>query len=114
MDSTTGGVLGIFGILISSGGVLYAAINHKRIRCRCCGKNLDVSVDVDPTIIKKKKKTSATNVIEEEQKTPEDTLEQEEEVTEEHVEEHDEEHDEEAAEEIPPPKRHKKSKVVPY
>ena len=114
MDSTTGGVLGIFGILISSGGVLYAAINHKRIRCRCCGKNLDVSVDVDPTIIKKKKKTSATNVIEEEQKTPEDTLEQEEEVTEEHVEEHDEEHDEEATEEIPPPKRHKKSKVVPY
>ena len=108
MDSTTGGVLGIFGILISGGSVLYAAINHKRIRCRCCGKDLDVSVDVDPTIIKKKKKTSATNVIEEE--TPEDTLEQEEEVTEEHV----EEHDEETAEEIPPPKRQKKSKVAPY
>jgi len=118
MDSTTGGVLGIFGILISGGSVIYAAINHKRIRCRCCGKNLDVSVDVDPTIVKKKKKTSATNVVEDEQKTPEetteDTLEQEEEVIEEHVEEHVEEHDEEAAEEIPPPKRHKKSKVAPY
>jgi len=108
MDSTTGGVLGIFGILISGGSVIYAAINHKRIRCRCCGKDLDVSVDVDPTIIKKKKKISATNVKEPEEvlpdeegvtpdeETPEDTLEQEEEI------------------EVPVQKKYKSSKVTPY
>jgi len=49
MDSTTGGVLGIFGFLASLGGLIYAAINHKRIRCRCCGKDIDMSVDVDST-----------------------------------------------------------------
>jgi hypothetical protein len=49
MDSTTGGVLGIFGFLASVGGLIYTAINHKRIRCRCCGKDVDMSVDVDST-----------------------------------------------------------------
>jgi len=49
MDSTTGGVLGIFGFLASLGGLIYTAINHKRIRCRCCGKDVDMSVDVDST-----------------------------------------------------------------
>jgi hypothetical protein len=49
MDSNTGGILGIFAFLTSAAGLIYTAINHKRIRCRCCGKNLDMSVDVDPT-----------------------------------------------------------------
>jgi hypothetical protein len=49
MDSTTGGALGIIGFLISIGGAIYAAINHKRIRFHCCGKDLAMSVDVDPT-----------------------------------------------------------------
>jgi len=49
MDSNTGGILGIFGFLISMGGAVYAAVNHKKIRCRCCGRDLDVSVDVDST-----------------------------------------------------------------
>lgn len=106
MDSTTGGVLGIFGILISGGSVIYAAINHKRIRCRCCGKDLDISVDVDPTIIKKKKKISATNVKEPEEvtpdeetpeETPENTIQQEEEEI-----------------EVPVQKKYKSSKVAPY
>jgi hypothetical protein len=106
MDSTTGGVLGIFGILISGGSVIYAAINHKRIRCRCCGKDLDISVDVDPTIIKKKKKISATNIKEPEEvtpdeetpeETPENTIQQEEEEI-----------------EVPVQKKYKSSKVAPY
>ena len=97
MDSTTGGVLGIFGILISGGSVIYAAINHKRIRCRCCGKDLDISVDVDPTIIKKKKKISATNVKEPEEVTPENTIQQEEEEI-----------------EVPVQKKYKSSKIAPY
>ena len=49
MDTNASGALGIFAFIISSLGAIYAAINHKRIRCRCCGKNMDVSVDVDPT-----------------------------------------------------------------
>jgi len=50
MNSETGGILGIFGFIVSMGGAIYAAINHKKIRCRCCGKDLDVSVDVDSTV----------------------------------------------------------------
>ena len=49
MDSNTGGALGIFAFLMSSAGIVYTAINHKRLRCKCCGKNMDVSVDVEPT-----------------------------------------------------------------
>jgi EAL domain-containing protein (putative c-di-GMP-specific phosphodiesterase class I) len=49
MDSNTGGILGIFAFLTSAAGLIYTAINHKRIRCRCCGRDLDMSVDVDPT-----------------------------------------------------------------
>ena len=49
MDSNTSGALGILAFLVSAGGLVYTAINHKRIKCRCCGKDMDVSVDVDPT-----------------------------------------------------------------
>ena len=35
MDSTTSGVLGIFGILASGAGLLYTAINHKKFKCVC-------------------------------------------------------------------------------
>ena len=45
----TGNVLGIFAILVSIGGVIYTAVNHKRFRLKCCGKDLDVSVDVEDT-----------------------------------------------------------------
>jgi hypothetical protein len=54
MDSNTGGALGIFAFLISSAGIVYTAINHKRLRCKCCGKDMDVSVDVEPTTPVKK------------------------------------------------------------
>jgi len=56
MDSTTGGVLGILGFLISGGGAIYAAINHKKIRFNCCGKDIDMSVDIDETKTKVKTK----------------------------------------------------------
>jgi hypothetical protein len=49
MDANTGGALGIVGFLISVGGAIYAAINHKRVRLHCCGKDLSMSVDVEPT-----------------------------------------------------------------
>ena len=57
MNSDTGGILGVFGFIVSMAGVIYTAINHKKIRCRCCGKDVDMSVDVDTTEeIKKKTK----------------------------------------------------------
>ena len=49
MDSDTGGALSIVAFLVSIGGVIYAAVNHKRVRLHCCGKDLSMSVDVDPT-----------------------------------------------------------------
>ena len=56
MDSNAGGVLGIFGFLISAAGIVYTAINHKRLRCKCCGKDMDISVDVEPTTPKEAEK----------------------------------------------------------
>ena len=46
--------MGVFGFLASMGGLIYTAINHKKIRCRCCGKDLDMSVDIDETDAAKK------------------------------------------------------------
>jgi hypothetical protein len=60
----TGNVLGIFAILFSIGGVIYTAVNHKRFRLKCCGKDLDVSVDVEdttPPAQTKQTKTKALN-----------------------------------------------------
>ena len=89
MNSDTGGILGVFGFIVSMAGVIYTAINHKKIRCRCCGKDLDMSVDVDTTEeIKKtvKEEEAAASAIAQEQVD-----------TEEDNEEDDEEDDESAA-----------------
>jgi len=67
MDSTTSGALGIIGFLISAAGAIYAAINHKRVRCRCCGKDMDVSVDIDSTQEEKKKEKEAEVAEEDEE-----------------------------------------------
>lgn len=55
MNNDAGNILGVFAFLTSSAGLIYAAVNHKRIRCRCCGKDMDVSVDIDPTDVPKDK-----------------------------------------------------------
>lgn len=72
MDSTTSGVLGIFGILASGAGLLYTAINHKKFKCVCCGRNMDVSIDIDPTqpvvVVKKKSSEKLKEVAPEEKK----------------------------------------------
>ena len=74
MNSDTGGILGVFGFLVSMAGVIYTAINHKKIRCRCCGKDLDMSVDVDTTeeIKKKTKEEEAAAVAAAQVDTEED------------------------------------------
>jgi len=56
----TGNVLGIFAFLVSIGGVIYTAINHKRFRLKCCGKDIDVSVDVEDTTKKPGESVDAT------------------------------------------------------
>jgi hypothetical protein len=59
----TGNVLGIFAILFSIGGVIYTAVNHKRFRLKCCGKDLDVSVDVEDTSPSAQTKQTKTKAI---------------------------------------------------
>ena len=98
MDSNAGNILGVFAFLTSSAGLIYAAVNHKRIRCRCCGKDLDMSVDVDPTDVPKAKPVSPETSASVTAPVIEEVLPQEE------VEEE---------EEYVPPKKSKKSRVVP-
>ena len=42
-------ILGGSGGLLTIAGVIYTAINHKRIRMNCCGKKLELAVDVEST-----------------------------------------------------------------
>jgi hypothetical protein len=45
----TGTLMGGLGLFISVVGIIYSAINHKHIRSKCCGKELDFSIDIDST-----------------------------------------------------------------
>ena len=45
----TSNILGLIGFGVSILGAIYTAVNHKRLRSRCCGKTLDMSVDVENT-----------------------------------------------------------------
>ena len=42
-------IVAISGMVISVGGAVLAGINHTRIRSVCCGKKLEVSLDVEKT-----------------------------------------------------------------
>ncbi len=35
--------------MISIISMVYAAINHKRIRAKCCGRSVDFEINIDPT-----------------------------------------------------------------
>ena len=43
----TGSALGGSGLALSMVGIIYSAINHKHIRSKCCGKELEISIDID-------------------------------------------------------------------
>jgi hypothetical protein len=47
MDTTN--ILGLVGFAVSIVGVVYTAVNHKRIRSRCCGHLVEASLDVENT-----------------------------------------------------------------
>jgi len=46
----TGSALGTSGLVLSFIGILYSAINHKQIRSKCCGRVMEVSIDIDTTV----------------------------------------------------------------
>jgi hypothetical protein len=47
MDTTN--ILGLIGFGLSVAGAIYTAVNHKRVRSRCCGKVLEASLDIENT-----------------------------------------------------------------
>lgn len=47
MDSSS--ILAIVATVISVGTMIIGALNHTRVRSMCCGKKLEVSLDVEKT-----------------------------------------------------------------
>jgi hypothetical protein len=43
------GILSIVAVIVSVGTTVIGIINHKRIRSSCCGRKVEVSVDVEET-----------------------------------------------------------------
>jgi hypothetical protein len=44
-----GYIAGYVSIALSIGGAIFLAVNHTRVRSRCCRKSFEVSLDVDRT-----------------------------------------------------------------
>lgn len=42
-------ILGGSGGILTFLGIIYAAVNHKRVRMNCCGRKLEMAVDVEST-----------------------------------------------------------------
>lgn len=49
MSVDTGSVVGGVGIAMSVISMVYAAVNHKRIRAKCCGRVIEMELDVTDT-----------------------------------------------------------------
>jgi len=47
MDSNN--ILSISAIVVSLCGTIYAAVNHTRVRSACCGRKIEVSLDIEKT-----------------------------------------------------------------
>jgi hypothetical protein len=58
-----GTVLGGVSLFFSIVGIIYSAINHKHIRSKCCGKELEISIDIDTTVPEKKPQNSPVKVV---------------------------------------------------
>jgi hypothetical protein len=65
MDATTTNtILAIVAIVISVGGTALTIINHKALVSKCCGKRLEVSLDINDTrLAAPKSPTRSENVI---------------------------------------------------
>jgi hypothetical protein len=42
-------VSGVLGAIVTAIVGIIVKLNHKRLRSKCCGRNVDVSVDIDDT-----------------------------------------------------------------
>jgi hypothetical protein len=47
MDSTQ--ALAISGVVFGVAGTIYGAINHRRVISNCCGRRVELSLDIEPT-----------------------------------------------------------------
>ncbi len=48
MADTNGAVFGGLAGFLTLCGTIYAAINHKHIRAKCCGRTFEMEIDVNP------------------------------------------------------------------
>jgi len=63
MDATETNIMSMIALILSIGGGIITAINHKRIRSSCCKRELTVSVDLEnttPPVMKEPKTPKAT------------------------------------------------------
>jgi hypothetical protein len=82
MAETNGAVFGGVAGFLTLCGTIYAAINHKHIRAKCCGHTFEMEIDVNPiedlkhaaTADKKKKKVHPEPAEEPDTDNPEDTI----------------------------------------
>jgi hypothetical protein len=49
MEATGTNISAVLALVISVVGSVIGVINHKRVRSTCCGKNVEVSVDIENT-----------------------------------------------------------------
>lgn len=65
MDNYSSG--GIGAAIVAVIGIIYGAINHKRVRSNCCGYLMTASLDIEPTTPEKKTKVDEAPVHQEKQ-----------------------------------------------
>jgi hypothetical protein len=51
MEANTNTILSGMAMVIAVGGALLAIINHKKLVSKCCGRKVDVSLDIQDTRI---------------------------------------------------------------
>jgi hypothetical protein len=49
------GAGGIGASIIAFLGLIYTALNHKKIRSKCCGREVSASIDIEPSSPEKNK-----------------------------------------------------------
>ena len=58
MDS--GQIMGGVGVVVSVATAIIAAVNHKRCKSKCCGRDASVSIDIENTTPPKEKPPAIT------------------------------------------------------
>jgi len=73
----TGSALGISGLVFSILGIVYSAVNHKHIKSKCCGKEYDISIDIESTEDTKERETKEKEAKEAKEKEEKEAKEKE-------------------------------------